>query len=198
MGVAVDAVGVVESLGLDGSSVGDALADGFGGLAVAGAGEFAHAHGGHVDVQVDAVEQRAADAVEIFLDGDRRAGAVAGVVVEVAAGAGVHRADEQELRGELQAGGGARDGDGSVFERLAQDFERGAGKLGHFVEKEHAFIQFDKMQVFRQSSFTFWMEVERDVRPATSYQLSAYQFDGTGSIGKGHRAATCRSDRMVR
>ena len=61
-----------------------------------------------------------------------------GGVAEVAARAGVHCGDEHKVGG---VGGfcvGAGDGDGFVFERLAEGFEDGTGKLRNFIEEENA------------------------------------------------------------
>ena len=63
-----------------------------------------------------------------------------GRVVVVSAGAGVHGGDEHELRGVVVGGGGAGDADVSVFERLAQDLQCGAGELGELVEEEDAAV----------------------------------------------------------
>ena len=62
------------------------------------------------------------------------------LVVEVAAGAGVHGGGEHEAGGEGERHGGAGDGDVAVFERLAQDFENVAGEFGQLVEEEHAVV----------------------------------------------------------
>jgi len=90
-------------------------------------------HGRDFDVDVDAVEQRARDFRDVALDHGRGTHAVAGFVVEVAAGAGVHGCGEHEARGEAERHGGAGYGDGAVFERLAQDFEDVAGEFRQLV-----------------------------------------------------------------
>src|ERR1700724_2148093 len=66
----------------------DARADDGGGLARGGA-QLAQREGRHLDVQVDAVEQRAGDAAAVALDQRRQAGAGVAGVAEMAAGAGV-------------------------------------------------------------------------------------------------------------
>jgi len=50
----------------------------------------------------------------------------------------VHGGDEHELGGEGDAASGAGDGNFSILERLAHDFERRAFELGQFVEKQNA------------------------------------------------------------
>ena len=72
---------------------------------------------------------------DVALTMRRRAGALAGLVAEVAAGAGVHGGDEHEARGEADRHGGARDGDGAVLEGLAQDFEDVRGNSGSSSRK---------------------------------------------------------------
>ena len=83
-----------------GEDAGADLGGAFGGGAAA---ELFVLHGGDFDVDVDAVEQRAADLGDVALDHGRGAHAVAGLVVEVAAGAGVHGGGEHEAGGEAEA-----------------------------------------------------------------------------------------------
>jgi hypothetical protein len=91
-------------------------------------------------VEVDAVEQRAGDALAVFsISGVGSSGTRVWVAV-VAAGAGVHGGDEHEAGGEGEGAGGAGDGDGAVFERLAHDLQGAAAEFGEFVEEEHAVV----------------------------------------------------------
>ena len=96
---------------------------------------------GHLDVEIDAVEQRSAELALVarHLVGRAAAGTCAGA--EKAAGAGIHRGDQLEARGKLGPPRGARDGDGSGLERLAQCLQRGAWKFGQFVEEQHAVVR---------------------------------------------------------
>lgn len=82
----------------------------------------------------------AGDLGDVVLDERRGAVALAGSVVEVAAGAGVHGGGEHEGGGEAERHGGACDDDVAVFEGLAHDFEDVAGEFGEFVEKEDAVV----------------------------------------------------------
>ena len=84
-------------------------------------------------MNIDAVDQRAADAIEVALDLRLAALARCARVGKVTAGAGVHGGDEHELGGEAHAAVAAGDGDAAIFERLTQCFENGAGELGEFV-----------------------------------------------------------------
>src|ERR1035441_154238 len=56
-------------------------------------------NGGHLYMYVDAVEQGSADLADVALDHGRGAHALAGLVVEVAAGSRVHGGGEHEGRG---------------------------------------------------------------------------------------------------
>ncbi len=95
-------------------------------------------HGGHLDLDVDAVEQGAGNLAAIARHLVRRTAAFAVVVAEVAAGAGIHRRDELELGLEIGAPRRARDGDASALQRFAQHFQYAAVELGQLVEEQHA------------------------------------------------------------
>ena len=58
-----------------------------------------------LDRNVDAVEQRPGQLRAVARDLVGRATAPAAVVAEIAAGAGIHRGDELEARGEVAPGG---------------------------------------------------------------------------------------------
>jgi hypothetical protein len=102
--------------------------------------EFFVLDGGDFDVNIDAVEERAADFGNVALDDGRSAVTLAGLVVEIAARAGVHRGGQHEGGGEGEGHGGAGDGDVAVFEGLAHDFENVARELGQLVEEEDAIV----------------------------------------------------------
>lgn len=95
----------------------------------------------HLHVQVDAVEQRAAELALVagHLVGRAAAGLEGGA--EVAAGARVHGRDELEARGELGPARGARDGDRAGLQWLAQGFEGGAGELGELIQKKNPLVR---------------------------------------------------------
>src|SRR5271157_4212790 len=104
------------------------------------AAQFLIFNGRDFDVNVDAVEKRAGDLGHVTLNHGRGALALAGLVVEEAAGAGIHGRGEHKARGEANRHGGAGDGDGVVFQGLAQDLEDVAGKLRKLVEEEQAVV----------------------------------------------------------
>ena len=91
-------------------------------------------------MNVDAVQQRAGDLGDVALDHRRGAHALARLVVEVAAGAGVHGRRQHEARRKTERHGGARDGDRVIFQRLAHDLEHVARKLRQLVEKQQAVV----------------------------------------------------------
>ena len=89
-GVAADLGILGEALALDVARFFHALADGGGGLAGSSfAGDVPIRHGGDFDVDVDAVEERAGDAVAVTLDIGGAATALAFRVAEVTAFAGI-------------------------------------------------------------------------------------------------------------
>jgi hypothetical protein len=75
---------------LDGACGFDAGANGFAGLTWRFAREFLVPHGGHFDVQIDAVQKRTRDALAVFLDRIGPAPAFAARVSVVTAWAWVH------------------------------------------------------------------------------------------------------------
>ena len=83
----------------------------------------------HLDVQVDAVQQRPRQAPLIACDLVGRAAAGRLALAQVAAGAGVHRGHELEARREFRPPARTRHGDGAGLERLAQGFEHAAVEL---------------------------------------------------------------------
>src|SRR5690348_10442101 len=118
----------------------DAGADGGGILAGGRSAKLFVFHGGNFDVNVDAVEKRAGDFGDVALNHGRRAAAFAGGIAEVAARARVHGGGEHEARWKGDGNGGAGNGDGAVFERLAHDFEDVALEFREFIEEEHAVV----------------------------------------------------------
>jgi hypothetical protein len=98
-------------------------------------------HRRHFDLQVDAVEQRAAQPASVASDLVRRAAAGRPRIAEVAAGAGVHRRHELEAGRKVGPGAGARDGEPAGLERLPQCLEGGARELRKLVEEEHPVVR---------------------------------------------------------
>ena len=95
---------------------------------------------GRLDEQVDPVEQRAADALLVAGDSPGGADALLARVAVVAAGTGVHRAEQHESGGKGRRPLGAADGDDFVFHGLAQNFEGALAELGELVEEEDAAV----------------------------------------------------------
>lgn len=133
-------LGVGEALALKFSGGGDLLAD----LGAAGpwgpVGEFFERDGGDFDVDIDSIEQGAADTGHVAFDLRGRAIAAASWIGTVSAWAGIEGGDEHEGGGKGRAAHGARDGDYAIFERLSHDFERLAIELGEFVEEEDSVV----------------------------------------------------------
>src|SRR5438552_3753990 len=97
------------------------------------AGEFVVGDVRDFDVQIDAVEQRAGDFREVALDLNVRAAARFLRIAIVAARTWIHRGDEHDVGGKDASGGGARDGDLAIFERLAQSFLHLRVEFGELV-----------------------------------------------------------------
>ena len=95
-------------------------------------------HRGDLHLQIHAVQQRAAYFIKVQAHLGEGAGAGAGGMPVVAAGAGIHRADEHEAAGVGGAAARAADGDDPVLQRLTQRFHCGAGELRQFIHKQDA------------------------------------------------------------
>jgi len=140
-GVGVDAVAIAESTQLPCAGIGDAGADARGGIGGGGAEELAVGEGGHLDVEVDAVEQRTGDpaAIALNLTGVTDAAGVARAVE--AAGTGIHGGDEHDA-GRIGDGvAGSAQPDDAVLDGLAERFEHVPAELGQLVEEEHAVVR---------------------------------------------------------
>lgn len=101
----------------------------FGGRSIAA--QFGRWQPWHLQLQVDAVQQRAGDACAVAGDRVGRAAAAATAVASPATWARVHRRHQLEAGRELGAARGPRDGDHARFQRLAQHFERLPLPFGH-------------------------------------------------------------------
>ena len=87
-------------------------------------------------MNIDAVQERAGDLGNVALDHGRGAHALARLVVEEAAGAGIHGSGQHEARRKAERHGGSRDGHGVIFEGLAQNLEYVTGKLRQLVQEQ--------------------------------------------------------------
>ena len=116
----------------------DAGADGGAALSpgLGGQGFILHRHG--LDMQVDAVQQRARDAAPVLLDRAGRTGTLPRGVAQIAALAGVHGGGQHKAAGVARAAVYPADRNNAILQRLAQHFEGITGKLRQFVQKQHA------------------------------------------------------------
>lgn len=101
-------------------------------------GNLVETDGEYLHLQVDAVEQRAGDAVEVFSDGAGRTDALPRGMVVIAAGARVHTRHEHESRRVVYCVFGTGYGDMAVFERLTHHFEDAAREFREFVKEKDA------------------------------------------------------------
>lgn len=117
-----------------------ALAHGLAGFARARGQQLLRGQGANFHMQVDAIQQRAADARLVARHLVGRAAAALHRRPPMAAGAGIHGRDELKARGKFAALGGSGDGDLAGLQRLAQRLQRTARELGKFIEEEHAVV----------------------------------------------------------
>lgn len=92
--------------------------------------EFFPGKSRHLDVDVDAVEERTRDARAVALDQLGGAGARFRGVSQVAAGAGIHRRRQHEPGGEGKAGLGPADDDLPFLKRAPQGLQHVLAELG--------------------------------------------------------------------
>ena len=105
-----------------------------------GVPQFLHPQGRGLDVQVYAVEQRAAHPRAVALDLRHRATALASGIAEKAAGTWVHRGYQHEGAGQGDFSGAPRYGDFPVLQGLTQYLQGGALELRQLVEEQHAIV----------------------------------------------------------
>ena len=141
LGIAVHAGTIGKSRSLTTTRRNDTRTDGGRTLAGGSRGEFAHRNRHDFDLQVDAIEQGAADATHVALHLSRTTGTRVVRIVVIPTGTGVHGGNEHERAGERDVVTGTRNADLAVFERLAEGFERVFGVFRKFVEKEHAVVR---------------------------------------------------------
>jgi hypothetical protein len=101
--------------------------------------QFVRRQARHVQLQVDAVQQRAGNAAAVTCDGFRAASAAATAVAGPAAGTGVHRGDQLEPGRKFSPLRGTGNGHVPGFQRLAQA-SSAAVPLGQLVEEQHAVV----------------------------------------------------------
>ncbi len=140
LGVAVDLLPFVPVL-LDLPRDDDALAHVGALLRRAFGAQLGEWHGGHFDVDVDAVQQRATHLVEVFLHHTGRADAFLVGMVVVATRTRIHRRHEHETGRILHREPRAADGDHTILQGLAQDLQHLALELGQLVQEEHAVVR---------------------------------------------------------
>ena len=142
LGVAVDPFqphgGVTGALNLPGGL--HPGADGRAGLALGLAGKLVVAHRGHLYLQVDAVQQGAADALLIAGNGAGWAGAGMGRVAVIAAGAWVHGGHQHKAAGEYCAARHPAHRYLAILHGLTQNLQCVPLELRQFVQKQHTVV----------------------------------------------------------
>src|SRR5690606_30754634 len=92
------------------------------------------------DVDIDPVQQRPGDLIQITMDPGRSADTFLQERSKVPAGARVHSRDQHEIRGKGERACCSTDSNFFLFQRLPQNFQDMTLELGQFVEKEHPFV----------------------------------------------------------
>ena len=123
------------------NGLGNACAPVGGVLALCRLLQGAHRQGGHLHLEVDAVQQRSGEPAAVLADLRRGAAAYPLRITEVAAGAGIHRRDQ--LKTGRKSGSPRRPGDMDFagFQRLPQYLQYRTGELGHFVQEKDAVVR---------------------------------------------------------
>ena len=136
LGVAVDAGLILKTALLQGASSDDALADGCTGFAWGLAGHLVEINGLHLDLQVDAVKQRARDFAHVVAALVLVADALLGRMPVVPARAWIHRGHEHERCGILRAVFRPADTDNPVLQRLPHHFQHISIELRQLIQVE--------------------------------------------------------------
>ena len=103
--------------------------------------DFLHGHSVYLHLNVDAVKQRAGDAVEVAADILRGAAAFLRLAAIKSARAGVHAGNHHEAGLVLRLIVDARHTDDAVLQRLAQRFQGVAAELRQFIQEQHAVVR---------------------------------------------------------
>src|SRR5687768_783757 len=107
-------------------------------LAAALVGQSCGRERGHLDVQVDAIEQWPRHTADVALDLGRATDAAPRPGPEMAAWTRIHRRDEHDARGVRQRDARAANDDPAILEWLAKRFQRVAPELRQLIEEQHA------------------------------------------------------------
>ena len=132
----MDAWFILEAALLQGSCGDDALADGGTGFARGFAGHLVEIDGLHLDLQVDAVQQRARDFAHVVGALILVADAFLLGMPIIAAGARIHRSHEHERGGILGRILGARNSDHPILQRLAHHLQHVSRKFWQLIQME--------------------------------------------------------------
>lgn len=138
-GVGIDAV-TVESLQLPIPCSHHPLSDGLGGLGCLGGSKVFVADRGHLDMEVDPVQDGSRDPVPVALNPVASAGASPQRIRCEPARTGVHCRDEHEPGGIGEGHGGAGYGYAALFHGLPEQVDDVSAEFGEFVEEEHAVV----------------------------------------------------------
>ena len=140
LGIAVDALVILETCLLDMACLNHTLTNLLAGLAWLHLTQLREGYGLYLAMDVDAVEEGTGDLVHVTLNLTWRTHAVVVGVAIVAAGTGVHGGHEHKGGRVGHAVFGTRHGDDAVFQRLAHDLEDATLELRQLVEEEYTIV----------------------------------------------------------
>ena len=136
LGVAGD-TGALKPPGLDGPGGVHPLLDLSGGFRLGLSPHGLVFHRGDIYMEVDPVQQRTGDLLNVLLHLFVRAGALPGGVAPPAALAGIHGAHQLELGGEPQGAACPCHGDDAVLQGLTESLQHVPVKFRQLVQKQH-------------------------------------------------------------
>ena len=117
------------------SGVGDTRPDLCGGFLLPSARKQVISDRQDLDMQVDPVEQRPGNPIQIPLDSGFRSGTTAGRVSEISTGAGIHRRNQCKPAGIAEPGLCSRKGECPILKRLAERFQHRTLEFRQFVKE---------------------------------------------------------------
>ena len=148
-------------------------------------GQSAVFNGRHLDVQINAVQQRAGYFRLILANLLRRTPAGARPIAKIAAGTGIHGGHQHEFCRKTNAHGRPRNGDGSLLQRLTKRFQRVSFEFRQFVQKKHTQVSQADFAGMRHLAATHQADIgngvmRRPERPHSNKSLSRTQLTGHG------------------
>ena len=102
--------------------------------------EIRKRNSGHLHMEIDAIQQGAADFSDIAFDGGGCTLARSARIAQVAARAGIHRCHQNEMSRERGSPQGSTDGNPAFFQGLSKYFQCRAIEFRKFIQKENRVV----------------------------------------------------------